>query len=385
MATEAFIRKLVDPSGNVILPATRSTGVYFDDNSVLQDYVSGNGIVKKATGDKNGKDITTYISGLSVSGRTITYTMGSGSTGTITTQDTTYSVASDDTDGLMSSEDKAKLDGIASGANNYTHPSFTAKSSGLYKITVNNQGHVSATANVAKSDIVALGIPGQDTTYNTFKAATSSAAGGTGLVPAPAAGAQNKYLRGDGTWQTPPDTTYSVATDAANGLMSASDKAKLDGIASGANNYSHPTYTTRTSGLYKITVDGTGHVSGATAVSKNDITALGIPSTNTTYSNATTSVDGLMSSEDKTKLNGIASGANNYTHPAYTPISDPTKVVTVDSTGHVTGVISIDRDYLSTYIDYDFITGVIGDVSSGISVYSGWGGSVSDLPTTYTT
>ena len=448
MATEAFIRKLVDPSGNVILPATRSTGVYFDDDSVLQDYVSGNGIVKKATGDKNGKDITTYISGLSVSGRTITYTMGSGSTGTITTQDTTYSaatdsaaglmsatdkekldgiatgankythpsftsrnaglykitvngeghvtaatavaktditglgipaqdttysVASDDTDGLMSSEDKTKLDGIASGANNYTHPSFTAKSSGLYKITVNNQGHVSATANVAKSDIVALGIPGQDTTYSTFKAATSSAAGGTGLVPAPAAGAQNKYLRGDGTWQTPPDTTYSVATDAANGLMSASDKAKLDGIASGANNYSHPTYTTRTSGLYKITVDGTGHVSGATAVSKNDITALGIPSTNTTYSNATTSADGLMSSEDKTKLNGIAAGANNYTHPSFTAKSSGFYKITVNNQGHVSATAAV------TASD---ITALIGE---SVTVYTGWGGSVSDLPTTYTT
>ena len=448
MATEAFIRKLVDPSGNVILPATRSTGVYFDDNSVLQDYVSGNGIVKKATGDKNGKDITTYISGLKVSGRTITYTMGSGSTGTITTQDTTYSaatdsaaglmsaadkekldgiatgankythpsftsrnaglykitvngeghvtaatavaktditglgipaqdttysVASDDTDGLMSSEDKTKLDGIASGANNYTHPSFTAKSSGLYKITVNDQGHVSATANVAKSDIVALGIPGQDTTYSTFKAATSSAAGGTGLVPAPAAGAQNKYLRGDGTWQTPPDTTYSVATDAANGLMSASDKAKLDGIASGANNYSHPTYTTRTSGLYKITVDGTGHVSGATAVSKNDITALGIPSTNTTYSNATTSADGLMSSEDKTKLNGIAAGANNYTHPSFTAKSSGFYKITVNNQGHVSATAAV------TASD---ITALIGE---SVTVYTGWGGSVSDLPTTYTT
>ena len=70
-------------------------------------------------------------------------------------------------------------------------------------------------------------------------------------------------------------------------------------------------YTQRSSGLYKITVDGSGHVSGATAVTKSDITALGIPAqdTNTTYTVATTSKDGLMSSEDKTKLDGIASGA----------------------------------------------------------------------------
>lgn len=47
----------------------------------------------------------------------------------------------------------------------YTHPSYTAKSSGLYKITVDSSGHVSATTAVAKSDITALGIPAQDTTY----------------------------------------------------------------------------------------------------------------------------------------------------------------------------------------------------------------------------
>ena len=37
------------------------------------------------------------------------------------------------------------------------------------------------------------------------------------------------------------DTTYSVATTSANGLMSSSDKSKLDGIEANANNYSHPT------------------------------------------------------------------------------------------------------------------------------------------------
>ena len=40
-----------------------------------------------------------------------------------------------------------------------------------------------------------------------------------------------------------------------------------------------------------------------------------VADSNTTYQNATTSADGLMSSEDKTKLNGIATGANKYTLP----------------------------------------------------------------------
>lgn len=40
-----------------------------------------------------------------------------------------------------------------------------------------------------------------DTTYTSFKGATASAAGGAGLVPAPSAGYNNRFLRGDGTWQ----------------------------------------------------------------------------------------------------------------------------------------------------------------------------------------
>lgn len=41
-----------------------------------------------------------------------------------------------------------------------------------------------------------------NTTYSPMKGATTSAAGTQGLVPAPVAGAQGKYLRGDGTWAT---------------------------------------------------------------------------------------------------------------------------------------------------------------------------------------
>lgn len=152
-----------------------------------------------------------------------------------------------------------------------------------------------------------------NTTYGNMKGASTSAAGSAGLAPAPAAGAANRYLRSDGTWAVPPDsnTTYGVASSSSNGLMSAGDKAKLDGIAAGANKYTHPAYTAKSNGLYKVTVDGTGHVSAATAVTKADITALGIPGqdTNTTYSDATTSAHGLMTAADKAKLNGIASEA----------------------------------------------------------------------------
>lgn len=65
----------------------------------------------------------------------------------------------------------------------------------------------------------------------------------------------------------------------------------------------------KVAGLYKITTNAQGHVTAATAVTKGDITALGIPSQDTTYSVATQTQNGLMSATDKKKLDGIATGA----------------------------------------------------------------------------
>lgn len=98
--------------------------------------LSGNAsTATKATQDSAGQQInTTYLKGLSVSGKTVTYTKGDGSTGIITTQDTTYGVATTSTNGLMSSTDKSKLDGIASGANKYTLPTASASTLGGVKI-----------------------------------------------------------------------------------------------------------------------------------------------------------------------------------------------------------------------------------------------------------
>ena len=212
-------------------------------------------------------------------------------------------VATQSTNGLMSAADKTKLDGIAENANNYTHPSYTARASGLYKVTVDGTGHVSAATAVAKSDITALGIPESD-------------------------------------------TTYSAATTSAEGLMSAADKTKLDGVTAGANKYTHPSYTARASRLYKVTVDSTGHVSAAAAVDKSDITALGVPAQDTTY-----------------------------THPSYTARASRLYKVTVDSTGHVsaaTAVTKSDITALGIPIGEDHeIT--FSNLATGITVPNGTG------------
>lgn len=74
-------------------------------------------------------------------------------------------------------------------------------------------------------------------------------------------------------------TTYNDATTSSHGLMTAAMVTKLNGIATGANAYVHPSHSQRTSGIYKFAVDGYGHVTTATAVTKSDITSLGIAST----------------------------------------------------------------------------------------------------------
>ncbi len=76
-----------------------------------------------------------------------------------------------------------------------------------------------------------------------------------------------------------------------------------------SNNYTHPTHTAAEQGLYKVKVDALGHVTQTAAVTKADITGLGIPAQDTTYEDATQTVAGLMGTEDKKKLDNIEAGA----------------------------------------------------------------------------
>lgn len=180
---------------------------------------------------------------------------------------TTYDTATSSSDGLMSKEDKAKLDGIAAGA-----------------------------------------------TKTTIDSALSS----TSTNPV-----QNKAVN------TAITNLKAVATTSANGLMSASDKTKLNGIATGAQ-VNQNAFSTIAVGSASVTADSTtdtltlaGSNVTLTPDTSNDKITIGITKTNvtdalgytppesdTTYEAATTSVAGLMSSSDKSKLDGIAEGAN---------------------------------------------------------------------------
>lgn len=82
-------------------------------------------------------------------------------------------------------------------------------------------------------------------TVRTMGAATASAAGTTGLVPAPGSGKQGSFLRGDGTWVVPTDTKNTA------GSTDSSSKLFIVGATSQAANpqtYSHDTAYVGTDG-----------------------------------------------------------------------------------------------------------------------------------------
>ena len=172
----------------------RAVRVARSDSAATAQACTGNAATAtKATQDSAGQQInTTYIKGLAVSGRTITYTKGDGTTGTITTQDTNTWTA---------------FKGATSSANG-TAGYVPAPTKG-------NQGKF------FKAD--GTWATPTNTTYSNMKGATANTAGTAGLVPAPAAGTQAKYLRGDGTWATPPNTTYASmsASEATTGTATA--------------------------------------------------------------------------------------------------------------------------------------------------------------------
>lgn len=97
------------------------------------------------------------------------------------------------------------------------------------------------------------------------------------------------------------------ASSLGSGVMTYAQKVKLDGIAVNANNYVHPAHTSATKGLYKITVDSLGHVSNTEAVTKSDITALGIPGSAPT-------VDTVMSETSTNAVQNKVISNAIYTH-----------------------------------------------------------------------
>ena len=128
-------------------------------------------------------------------------------------------------------------------------------------------------------------------------------------------------------------------------ITAGSTNGHLDVNGTDVTVYTHPAHTAKSSGLYKITVDAEGHVSEAEAVTKQDITGLGIPAQDTTYSPAVAGgANGLLTGTDKQKLDSIAEGATKVEASA-TPGSikingADTAVVTIATDTEVTEMLN---------------------------------------------
>ena len=217
---------------------------------------------------------------------------------------TTYSNATTEVSGLMSTSDKSKLDGITSSADAVSFSRVLSSGTKIGTITINGTNTdiyaptagTSPTYSQATSStlgLVKIGYPESGKNYpvelnssgqmyvnvpwtdnnTTYGLATTSA---NGLLKQ-LSGNTSQYMRGDGTWATPPNTTYSLV---------------------GANG---------STGLIK---------NGSSITSASGYTACpiigGVPYyKNTTYSAATASSSGLMSASDKSDFDKIRAGWSN--------------------------------------------------------------------------
>lgn len=231
-------------------------------------------------------------------------------------KDTTYNKSTPSADGLMAKEDKEKLDGIAEGANNYQHPANHPASmiteDATHRFVTDTEKQT--WANKYTKEEVDNKFSTLETNID-WKEAVDTFDDIATTYPEPEEGwtvsvndTDTVYRYNGADWVGISANAIPKATSSVDGKMSKEDKAKLDGIAEGANKYVHPD----TAGNKHIPSGGSaGKVLGW----KADGEAQWVDDKNTTYSPATEETAGLMSAEDKTKLDGIAEGANNYQHP----------------------------------------------------------------------
>jgi hypothetical protein len=238
--------------------------------------------------------------------------------------------------GFQSAADKTKLDGIATGAevNQNTFANVKVGTTTIASDSKSDTLELAAGTNIvltpdATNDKVTIALsPEVETVTGSQAKATAvqnnlnthtSDTANPHAVTASQVGAYNK-TEADANFAPKnhvgaSGTAHPAATTLAAGFMSTSDKSKLDGIAAGANNYSHPANHPPSI----ITQDASNRF--VTDTEKNNWNAKASTAV------ATTSANGLMSSGDKTKLDGVATGANNYTHPA----NHPPSIITQDA------------------------------------------------------
>ena len=212
-------------------------------------------------------------------------------------------IATTTTDGIMSKEDKTKLDGIATNANKYEHPENHPAT-----MITEDETHRFVTDtekekwnNKASSDLVTISANGLMSKEDKTKLNTIENNANNYIHPAnhPATmiteDETHRFITDEErkSWNSKP--TSDLASSEINGIMSKEDKAKLDGIEINANNYIHPTKHDASI----IIQDETNRFVTDLQIQKWDNKA--------ENSIATTGANGLMSRSDKQKLDNIKS------------------------------------------------------------------------------
>ena len=188
----------------------------------------------------------------------------------------------------------------------YTHPA-SGVAAGTYKsVTVDSNGHVTAGAN-----------PTTLAGYGIADAAPSAHVGARG-------------------------SEHALASISEAGFMSGAQKAKLDGVQSGANNYVHPDSGAVPGSYAIVTVNAKGHVTGGSKPTTladygiADAAALAhVGTSGNAHAVATQTASGFMSAADKVKLDGVNPTATKYVHPTSSVVPGTYMSVTVDAAGHV--------------------------------------------------
>ena len=238
--------------------------------------------------------VTPAASTVGIAASKTTISTGASATNNITLPAATQSVA-----GVMTAADKVKLDvtlpnlinSNKTNIDNYTVNGFKISTNPVLDgadIKITGYTKPSTTGALAAADSVngALGKLEKkldDEVTNRTNAVSNL----TNTVNSNKSTIDNYTING-AKISTNPKITVTVG-GSGNAVTTASFSGTVLTLTKGAtyNNYSHPAGSgaSKSTGLYKFSTDSTSHISGVTAVTKSDITALGIPSsdTNTTY------------------------------------------------------------------------------------------------------
>lgn len=269
-------------------------------------------------------------------------------TGMEVTSDGTLNCTVTDTNTIYTA---ANGGGLSLSSDNAFSVAGTGTQTGFFGQSANITGNDGATVNIPyfnvndKGQITSISnkvYTAKDTTYSDMSGATSSADGASGLVPAPSAGDQNKFLSGAGTWVAPAEGTVYTGT-APITVSGSAISHNTSGATAGS--YGPASNVTGTGGnevtIPYITIDNKGHVTAAsnkTYKSQND-----------TYTAA--SGGGLSLSSNAFSLANSGVTAGTYGPTANVTGSNGTTIkvpqIKVDAKGRVTSA----QDFTYTSVD----------------------------------